>query len=804
MRRFLILLVLAFAPVLAFSQAIVKGAGTIYTNGAPSHSVNQNQDSEMAWDTTGQEYLYSRDGLGWILAGFRVQKFAFSIAPTAAPQDKQSEILLNDVDSLYRWRAGAWWHLNKGGAGNTDLTFTGSGPYTLNSSTGTDVTMTQGSGIVMTRTSNDLAFAASDISATNELQTFASTSDATSHTLTLSNSGGSLQYIEGTGISLTTGGTGLDGTVTIASTLTGESTDARNGLSMSGFFVELGGTGLQNTSIAWAAFSFTNTFNTLAGGSGMVVSSNSTAATGNTQKLAQIALSGANATASQATKALEVSNSHTGTSPTNYAVYATISGSNTLGVAVTGEVSGSGSGVSGSASSGSGVIGSSTSGIGGQFSSSTGNSITGTTSINTAAAANFTNTHSATNAIIEVVKAQTATSGTAAAGLGVKIGQWIEASTGTQRVASSWFSDWTVATEGSQASRTGITTVNSGTENTRFEIAADGQIKFNAYGGAGFVGTPAKALLVEAGGNVVQGPISDLTGTGVANRFTLWSGTNTLTSDAAWTFDAVNDRATFAGTVSGLGPNNAILNLNSGAIAASTAFLMASGNITNELVVEYRNANNAAATAGVLQVLTVGGSVAGDPKIQFGVIGAVTHVFGLDNSDADKMKLTMNAANPGDNGNDGFVWTNNTPPRYGINISAPLHPLDVSGVARATQWRMAGNLWDNTMIAFGTGAGTGPTVNSISGGNNGFQINFTTGTTPTADAIIFTATYPNSYGSLTYPVMWGRGNPGGLNWLGEMAKFNIDSAGAANFVLKAKGTLTASTQYAISFVIMGY
>jgi len=56
---------------------------------------------------------------------------------------------------------------------------------------------------------------ATDGSITNELQTLAHTSNSTSHTATLSNSGGSLQIIEGAGVLLTTGGTGLNGTVTI-------------------------------------------------------------------------------------------------------------------------------------------------------------------------------------------------------------------------------------------------------------------------------------------------------------------------------------------------------------------------------------------------------------------------------------------------------------------------------------------------------------------------------------------------------------------------------------------------------------
>jgi hypothetical protein len=49
-------------------------------------------------------------------------------------------------------------------------------------------------------------------------QTLANTSDATTHTVTLSASGGSVQLVEGSNITLTTTGTGLDGIVTIAST----------------------------------------------------------------------------------------------------------------------------------------------------------------------------------------------------------------------------------------------------------------------------------------------------------------------------------------------------------------------------------------------------------------------------------------------------------------------------------------------------------------------------------------------------------------------------------------------------------
>lgn len=288
--------------------------------------------------------------------------------------------------------------------------------------------------------------------------------------------------------------------------------------------------------------------------------------------------------------------------------------------------------------------------------------------------------------------------------------------------------------------------------------------------------------------------------TGVANRFALWTGTNALGSDAAFTFDGANDRATFTGTVTGTGANTGILNLNTGALGAATTFLRMSGNVSSNMIAEIVNANNANAAANTIFTNSVGGANAGDPITQYNISGVVTHAFGIDNDDGDKMKLTLNGATPGANGNNGFTWSNTVPPRYGINLATPLFPLDVAGVARAEQYRNTGNLYTAANVAFGTGAGTGPTLVSIAGGNNCVEISFTTGTAPTANGNIFTITYPNAFGNNSIVAR----DAQNANASTDFTKFMSSTSNSNTFVVQANGTLTASTTYTLGYVIFGY
>jgi hypothetical protein len=89
-----------------------------------------------------------------------------------------------------------------------------------NTSGSTGVTITAAGINAITEAGNVITLTATEVdgSVTNEIQTVANTSDATSHTVTLSNSGGSIQLVEGSGVTLTTTGTSGAGVVTIAST----------------------------------------------------------------------------------------------------------------------------------------------------------------------------------------------------------------------------------------------------------------------------------------------------------------------------------------------------------------------------------------------------------------------------------------------------------------------------------------------------------------------------------------------------------------------------------------------------------
>ena len=100
-------------------------------------------------------------------------------------------------------------------------------------------------------------------------------------------------------------------------------------------------------------------------------------------------------------------------------------------------------------------------------------------------------------------------------------------------------------------------------------------------------------------------------------------------------------------------------------------------------------------------------------------------------------------------------------------------------------------------MSYGTGAGTSPTTNTITGGSVKIFFTFTTGTSPAAaGADICTITIPYAVPVDAFPTL------GYRNAASATAGFYTPTAGTTSFVLRAATTLAASTQYALVFNII--
>lgn len=206
----------------------------------------------------------------------------------------------------------------------------------------------------------------------------------------------------------------------------------------------------------------------LAGGAALRIRSHSTAAFGSGQKGLEVFLRGANATAAQSTYAGYFENTHTGSVPFNYGVYATTNAA--LGAAISGNNSSGGKGVEGICSSGAGagVYGSSSAGYGIQAIS---NASTG--------AAIVTANNSSTNGNATIAVFSRETTGTAADGIEGQIPIVIETDGGSPQTNSIHSYKWVTAANASRTGRYAISGVSSGTTNEIIYLEGDKRVRFN-------------------------------------------------------------------------------------------------------------------------------------------------------------------------------------------------------------------------------------------------------------------------------------------------------------------------------------
>ena len=301
-------------------------------------------------------------------------------------------------------------------------------------------------------------------------------------------------------------------------------------------------------------------WNTLAGTDGLKLSSTSTAAASDLQKLFNVTLSGTNGTSGQDTWAGYFSNTHAGTTSTNYGlygiatngtsanygVYGVANGANGQGVTGTSSgnigVLGIGAiGVYGSATSGAGVYSTATSGIAVSANATSG---TGVEAIVTSGIPISVQDNSAgTNTVEPMIQMYHLTTGTAAAGIGSSIVYNTEANDGSDYVSTTLTSKWTTATAGSRVSNFVVSGVNAAVEADLLTVKGSGQIQLNKYTGGAFSGTAVYNVLIDASGNLIVGSVPVGTNNITEeNNSVVQSGT--LTYDFQNPFDVTTDGGT--------------------------------------------------------------------------------------------------------------------------------------------------------------------------------------------------------------------------------------------------------------------
>lgn len=379
-------------------------------------------------------------------------------------------------------------------------------------------------------------------------------------------------------------------------------------------------------------------------------------------------------------------------------------------------------------------------------------------------------------------------------------------SSGTRYAELVGWTDLRLATNGYGAdiwliASTGNTGIGTNAPARKLHVAGTARITGSAGTPTALMGRDANGdianLTLGSGLSITSGTLSatasgTIGGTIAAAQVAYGSGSNTITGEAEFLYTAATNRLQV-----GAGTPQAAFNAFFGAVTTVEAF-RGSANASGSLIMLLQNAWGSGGTGNsIFQILTAAGG--GDPVIQFGVTGGSPgFAVGIDNSDADKFKITRDAALPGETGNSSFVITNEATPKFGFNVDAPAYVIDMAERARFGQVMSRPATYVTPTV--GTGAGTGAAVAVSDGSGNGFTLTIDTGTTPTLNGNIALITIPWFSGKAV-KATFSAGNPLAAN---HCQRFYILSTSNNNIQLtNANTALQASSSYVLHFTFFG-
>lgn len=123
MRYIAIIVFLLFAA--AASAQVVRGAGIVYTNGAPNHNPGSLGSPQGIDTITGYWYQYDYTNAAWRQAGFWLQPTGTSGTPSYTPAKQRQLFAINTGDSIFYYRSGAWRLLNGPPVAGTNIDVSG-------------------------------------------------------------------------------------------------------------------------------------------------------------------------------------------------------------------------------------------------------------------------------------------------------------------------------------------------------------------------------------------------------------------------------------------------------------------------------------------------------------------------------------------------------------------------------------------------------------------------------------------------------------------------------------------------------